>query len=859
MINLRLVGKGPEWHITKVDWTHNHDPDPLLQSQSKPHHPTQVENDLIRRLVSGNAGNISRSQALQCVLVIVPDTKLELQQVSNIINTAKNDRQVEYAKKGGDAASLLVWLAAQKDKDQGFRYACQVHKETGALRRLFVCSAEMVNALQRFGDVIIADVAQGRNIYQMPLNIFCVVDGAGRTRNVAYVVQDREDKEAHQWALEQLIITSGFEPSVVMSDQDSAFISAVRKVSPTSRHLLCLWHLWKNVRRNLLSKLRQEWPTFCNVFWSVYQSPSPVAFELRWRNMLQQFPRAHDYLESIQYPNRRSWAAAWTRTQFTANTRTTGRVESENGVNKLFSNRKTTLSELFPRLLERASQQSDASEATPVYLQGNPDETESYFQDVVDILRKHCTIGAIVVSMKAMKQAMFYRVTPVELPSKLANEDPKPTPSPERFVEVPTPDMTDDDDDESVMSWDGANNSDGDDGDNAEVQNELEPVQENEQQYEFDPSYLAAMVEASGTTLLRAYDIRRRGTPASRILLVADDGKFYCTCAEGIATGIPCRHMWAAIGDGEYFQLQQVNPRWHLDRLAAVDVKPVQLKVPILTVPFPKKTIPVRLPGEQDDFRPDYAAKGKIRVSDSYGRAAAGARSIAVVINTEERAREIEQMLADQRDKWAKEDASPDTHDLPSTKGEVRQKNDAGTKLGLGSSTRTKISPAESFRRVSTAARAVAAVMTTETRAEEFERTLAGYRDEWEGQDSLPPVRDPHLVRSKGRPPSARKKDPAEPRRVSNAGKRRRQGQSKYSSRVGQKLGGTTSADQVPSQPSTQATRSLKRARPHSPTSRARPPGQGPSEPSTQATHSSKRARPHPSTPSKGQREEGHR
>ncbi|CAD6940672.1 unnamed protein product [Tilletia controversa] len=495
MINLRLVGKGPEWHITKVDWTHNHDPDPLLQSQSKPHHPTQVEKDLIRRLVSGNAGNISRSQALQCVLVIVPDTKLELQQVSNIINTAKNDRQVEYAKKGGDAASLLVWLAAQKDKDQGFRYACQVHKETGALRRLFVCSAEMVNALQRFGDVIIADVAQGRNIYQMPLNIFCVVDGAGRTRNVAYVVQDREDKEAHQWALEQLIITSGFEPSVVMSDQDSAFISA----------------------------------------------------------------------------------------------------------------------------------------------------------DVVDILRKHCTIGAIVVSMKAMKQAMFYRVTPVELPSKLANEDPKPTPSPERFVEVPTPDMTDDDDDESVMSWDGANNSDGDDGDNAEVQNELEPVQENEQQYEFDPSYLAAMVEASGTTLLRAYDIRRRGTPASRILLVADDGKFYCTCAEGIATGIPCRHMWAAIGDGEYFQLQQVNPRWHLDRLAAVDVKPVQLKVPILTVPFPKKTIPVRLPGEQDDFRPDYAAKGKIRVSDSYGRAAAGARSIAVVINTEERAREIEQMLADQR------------------------------------------------------------------------------------------------------------------------------------------------------------------------------------------------------------------
>ncbi|CAD6917980.1 unnamed protein product [Tilletia controversa] len=108
----------------------------------------------------------------------------------------------------------------------------------------------MIETLQRFGDVVIADVAQGRNMYQMPLNVFCVVDGAGRTRNVAYVVQDRQDHDAHQWALQQLVSASGSKPSVIMSDQDAAFMSAVRKVCPDANYLLCLWHLWKNSPRD---------------------------------------------------------------------------------------------------------------------------------------------------------------------------------------------------------------------------------------------------------------------------------------------------------------------------------------------------------------------------------------------------------------------------------------------------------------------------------------------------------------------------------------------------------------------------------------------------------------------------------
>ncbi|KAE8224935.1 hypothetical protein CF319_g2242 [Tilletia indica] len=778
MVNLRLIGKGPKWRISKIDWNHNHDPDPDIQAKRKAQktrkRPTKEEKDLIQRLVVGQSNKMNRSVVLQVVRLMIPGTNLRPMQVSNIINSAKVERRLQLTSQGGDAASLIVWLAAQKEKDPRFTFTHQVNKETGALRRLFVSSSAMVQSLQRFGDVVIADIAQGRNIYQMPLNVFCVVDGAGRTRNIAYVLQDRQDRESHQWALEQLVMASGAEPSVVMSDQDSAFMGAVRRACPSAHHLLCLWHLWKNVRKNLLSKLRNDWTRFCNSFWAVYRSPSPKAFEKRWTELIRLFPRAKSYLEAVQYPNRRSWAAAWTRTQFTANTRTTGRVESENGVNKMLSGRKTTLSELVPRLLERAIQQGDASDGSAKFLYGNPNTVEDYFQEIVDLLRSQCTIWVRIRAAEDMKQAMFYRVVASELPAPLgvsSKSSPSPqstkpptsgTPTttgaaaldPEDDVGTGAVDHDDREDiDKDQRDDDTLERSGNEDADPAEEENDVDVEDDtqiaselpNDQvNIELDSAYLADMVRSSGSTLVRAYEVQRRGTTKWRALFVAADGQLFCTCADATAMGVPCRHMWAVIAEGEYFSLHQVNPRWYLSATLAAKAKPIQLKAPLFTVASPQDPVPVRLAGATD--RDDAPSPG---------------------------------MAANM----------PEAHAY--------------------------------HRAISATCNAMKA-LRSRTRAEKLEVFLEGLITEAEREEQGFSIRDPPIIRTKGRPDSARKKDPSEKRRTTREKKPKRPASVKTQEQSSKPTDSTVQLPkgvQVSSGPSdVSKAGAKKRARPNTPT-----------------------------------------
>ncbi|KAE8239069.1 hypothetical protein A4X03_0g8711, partial [Tilletia caries] len=97
MLNLRLIDKGPNWRISKLDWKHNHDSDPVVdfddEAERKPSQPTQAEKDLIRGLVVGGMGKLNRSQALQVVRVVIPGTNLTPRQVSNLINSVKTNRR----------------------------------------------------------------------------------------------------------------------------------------------------------------------------------------------------------------------------------------------------------------------------------------------------------------------------------------------------------------------------------------------------------------------------------------------------------------------------------------------------------------------------------------------------------------------------------------------------------------------------------------------------------------------------------------------------------------------------------------------------------------------------------------------
>ena len=71
------------------------------------------------------------------------------------------------------------------------------------------------------------------------------------------------------------------------------------------------------------------------------------------------YPAAQKYLEEELWPTHTRWAWAWVGTRFTCGVRTSGRIEAENHVNKLFSGPKTMISTLVENLINRKKEQEE--------------------------------------------------------------------------------------------------------------------------------------------------------------------------------------------------------------------------------------------------------------------------------------------------------------------------------------------------------------------------------------------------------------------------------------------------------------------------------------------------------------------
>ncbi len=95
------------------------------------------------------------------------------------------------------------------------------------------------------------------NRIDMPLFNIVGVTASSSTFFVAFTFLKREREKDYVWSLEQLRAATGSmcNPKVIITDRDLALMNAVARVYPTSKHLLCQWHINKNV-------IAHCWPFF---------------------------------------------------------------------------------------------------------------------------------------------------------------------------------------------------------------------------------------------------------------------------------------------------------------------------------------------------------------------------------------------------------------------------------------------------------------------------------------------------------------------------------------------------------------------------------------------------------------------
>lgn len=215
--------------------------------------------------------------------------------------------------------------------------------DDGRCTHLFIMPKISEQLTAEFHDFIQMDSIYRTNRYNMPLLHIVGHTNTNRTFTIAVCFMRSEKTGDYQWALEAFRELAGehFHPEAIVTDRELALMNAIQLVFPVARHILCAWHIGKNILAKckalfpmLMGDTRQHnlltWEEF-SLSWSslVLKTLDRGAFFEGWSSLKSQIPsEARDYIEY-------QWLTPW-KTRFCATfiqdvrhfgTLTTSRVE----------------------------------------------------------------------------------------------------------------------------------------------------------------------------------------------------------------------------------------------------------------------------------------------------------------------------------------------------------------------------------------------------------------------------------------------------------------------------------------------------------------------------------------------------
>lgn len=258
----------------------------------------------------------------------------DIRQIYNLTSNIRHE-----ARKGLNHAQHMLAMAQKYH----YTYFFEKDYDTNRLTYVFMSHPEGLRLLRSYPYVIIIDSTYKTNLYKMPLVEIVGITPVGKTFLIAYALMFDETKESYVWLLEKLrgVLDAGVEPEAIVTDAELGLGSAIEIVFPACRHLLCEWHIEKNVEANAKLKLQSgdEGAEFVNKRWKPLVYSTDVGRYLRSKERLQQ---NHDsrrrnlvrYLHSTWLVHERKFVRCYTNEVLHFGTRTTSRVESAHAVLK---------------------------------------------------------------------------------------------------------------------------------------------------------------------------------------------------------------------------------------------------------------------------------------------------------------------------------------------------------------------------------------------------------------------------------------------------------------------------------------------------------------------------------------------
>ena len=174
-----------------------------------------------------------------------------------------------------------------------------------------------------FNDIIIHDNTAKINKYNYPLNLFIVIDNFNKSRLAAQAFLANERQESYVWLLQACLEATSIQPKTFVTDADPAMLVASSIVFNQSHHMLCLYHLYQNLSKNLRPCLGTQYQNFLSNFKHIQKSLMEEVFNKRSHGLIDRYPEGRKYV-SDRFPDKENmWAKCFISCHFTTGTQST--------------------------------------------------------------------------------------------------------------------------------------------------------------------------------------------------------------------------------------------------------------------------------------------------------------------------------------------------------------------------------------------------------------------------------------------------------------------------------------------------------------------------------------------------------
>ena len=280
--------------------------------------------------------HVRPGQILSAIQLENPDIPLDIEDIYNEKASIRR-RNLQY---GTPIQALMRELSRLEDWTMR-------HAEDGInrLTHLFFAHEESLKLLALFPEVIIMDCTYKTNRFRMPLLNILGITSLHKNFWIGFCFLRNEAEPDFRWVL--LCIRTLYRriglrgPKVILTDRAWALINALGPVFPDCQHLLCLWHIKKDVQSYCQPSFEsdEEWKAWEADWLALINSSTPAAYDTAWGSFQDKWNEKYllltEYLEKTWLrPWKRQFVKAWTDCVTHFNTIVTSRAEGSHHVLK---------------------------------------------------------------------------------------------------------------------------------------------------------------------------------------------------------------------------------------------------------------------------------------------------------------------------------------------------------------------------------------------------------------------------------------------------------------------------------------------------------------------------------------------